>query len=211
VLQAQEARQAQPGARLQRAGYGEEDAAALEPALIQNSSAREDTEKECRVIMQTGLIGLLREKSRAVQGQEPPTDSELEETITGYTKLRLQKAPVQFEFADENSRPTKGENRPEGLMDKVEDALVGKVKAAKGWHLFGLSIMDAQRSVLLAVDNRNPVARRIYWMDRARGGFDDVTGRLDERITRLTQELWSAQPPDRRHRTRATFWTFAVA
>jgi hypothetical protein len=199
------------GANLQRAQFGHEDSASLKPAYIQNPNAREDTEKECQDVMRTGLMALFRQESRLEQGKEPPSDASLKAEIEGLAKHRLKRAPIEFEFTDERGRVTKGENQPEALTDKVEDELVSQVKDVKGWHLYGLSIMDAERSVLLAIDNRNPSARRIFWMDGVDGGFKEVTGRVDERITRLTRELWRAQPPDRRRRTRAIFWRFAPA
>jgi hypothetical protein len=196
---------------VQRSRFGDEDGAALKPAYIQNPAAREDVEKECREVMPTGLQALFRAKSGVEQGTEPPSDLSLKDTIAKYVKYRLLNLPAEFEFADERGRMTKGENKPEALTDKVEDALIKRVKGVKGWHLFGLSLMDAERSVLLAVDNRNPSALRIYWMDRIEGGFKDVTGRVDERITQFTKEMWTAQPPDRRRRTRVIFWPFAPA
>lgn len=197
-------------AGLQRARFGEDDAAALKPAFIENPNAREGTQKECREIAKTGLLDLLRQKSRAEGGKEPPSDKDLKATIAGYEKYRLKRPGGEFEFTDEDGELTKGEKEPEELTAKVEDAVVSKVQEVKGWHLFGLSIMDAQRSALIAVDNRKPGARRVYWLDRTQGGFEEVTGRLDQRITNLTRELWSAQPPDQRHRTRAAFWTFVA-
>lgn len=196
---------------VQRARFGDEDGAALKPAFVQNPEARENVEKECREVMPTGLQALFRAKSGVEQGTEPPSDLSLKETITGYTKHRLKNLPAEFEFLDERGKMTKGENQPEALTDKVEDALIKQIKGIKGWHLFGLSLMDAQRSVLLAVDNRNPSALRVYWMDRVEGGFRDVTGRVDERITQLTKEMWRAQPPDVRRRTRVIFWPFEPA
>ncbi len=196
---------------VQRARFGEEDGAALKPAFVQNPEARENVEKECREVMPTGLQALFRAKSGAEQGTEPPSDLSLKGTIAQYAKHRLKNVPAEFEFSDERGKLTKGENKPEALTDKVEDALIKQIKGVKGWHLFGLSLMDAQRSVLLAVDNRNPSALRIYWMDRVEGGFKDVTGRVDERISQLTKEMWLAQPPDRRRRTRVIFWPFEPA
>ncbi len=190
---------------LQRTQFGDED----KPKFVENPAAREDAEKQCREAMPAGLAALFRQESQQEQGKEPPSDASLKATIASYTKYRLKDMPAVFEFSDERGKLTRGENKPEALTDKVEDQLVKLVQAVKGWHLFGLSIMDAQRSVLLAVDNRNPSARRIYWIDRDEGGFKDVTGRVDERIVQLTQELWLAQPPDLRHRTRVIFWPFA--
>ena len=194
---------------VQRARYGEEAGAGVETRFVENPEAREDTQKECREVMPAGLSALLRAKSQVEQGAEPPSDASLKATIAKYVKYRLLDVPAEFEFTDERNKITKGENKPEALTDKVEDRVIKAVKEIKGWHLFGLSIMDAQRSILLAVDNRNPSARRIYWIDRVEGGFRDVTGRVDERITQLTKEMWSAQPPDIRRRTRVFFWPFA--
>jgi hypothetical protein len=196
---------------VQRARWGGEDAAALKPAFIENPDAMEDTQKECQEVVHTGLFDLLRQKSRLDQDQDAPSDTSLKETIAGYAKYRLKDLPMTFEFSNERGRMTKGEDRPVALTDKVEDEMVKQVKDVKGWHFFGLSIMDAKRSVLLAVDNRNPSQRRINWIDRVEGGFKDVTGRVDERIIQLTQEMWHAQPPDRRQRTRVIFWPFLPA
>ncbi len=194
---------------MQRASVQKEADEGPELRLVDNPDARDDTQKGCRELMPTGLAALLRAKSKTEQGVEPPSDASLKATIAKYAKYRLLNVPAEFEFTDERYRVTRGENEPEALTDKVEDQIVKTVKDIEGWHLFGLSIMDATRSVLLAVDNRIPSARRIYWIDRAEGGFKDVTGRVDERVTQLSKELWRAQPPDVRQRTRVMFWPFA--
>ena len=200
-----------PPAAVQRATYGSEDAAALKPAFVENHDALQDTEKICKTLLPTGLFALFKQKARQEQDAQPPTEQSLKQTIATYAKYRLRNEPAIFEFKDEHGRFTKGEHEPEALTDKVEEAVTKRVKNLKGWHLLGLSIMDAERSVLLAVDNRNPDARRLYWIDPVEGGFKDVTGRLDERITQLTRDLWHAQPPDRRRRTRVCFWPFVPA
>ncbi|MBN1318555.1 MAG: hypothetical protein JXA42_23950 [Anaerolineales bacterium] len=186
----------------------DQDGSMFNPNFIPNPDAREDTQKECREVMKAGLFALLRNKTIQEQGVEPPTDIELKADVEKYAKYRLRNEPHEFEFKDDQNKLTLGERKPESLTEKIEDLLKAQLKNAKGWHLFGLSLMDAERSVLLAVDNRKPSALRIYWMDRTEGGFKDVTGHLDEKITRVTQEMWLAQPPDRRHRTRVTIWMF---
>lgn len=196
---------------IQRAGGLDQDGSMFNPNFIQNPDARDDTQKECREVMKAGLFSLFRAKTVQEQGAEPPTDVELKAQVEDYSKYRLRNEPHEFEFKDERNKITLGENKPESLPEKIEDLLMSQIKNVKGWHLFGLSLMDAERSVLLAVDNRNLNARRIYWMDRIEGGFKDVTGRLDERITQITRDMWLAQPPDRRHRTRVTIWLFTPA
>jgi hypothetical protein len=195
---------------IQRASL-DQDGSMFNPKFIPNPDARDDTQKECREVMKAGLFSLLRTKTIQEQGVEPPTDVDLKAKVEDYAKYRLRNEPREFEFKDEQNKLTLGERKPESLTEKIEDLIKAQLKNAKGWHLFGLSLMDAERSVLIAVDNRIPSALRIYWMDRVEGGFKDVTGRLDEKITDVTQEMWLAQPPDRRHRTRVTIWMFAPA
>jgi hypothetical protein len=192
---------------IQRAGL-DQDGSMFNPNFIPNPDARDDTQKECREVMKAGLFSLLRTKTIQEQGVEPPTDVELKSQVEKYAKYRLRNEPHEFEFKDNQNKITLGERKPETLTEKIEDLLKAQLKNAKGWHLFGFSLMDAERSVLIAVDNRIPSALRIYWMDRVEGGFKDVTGRLDEKITDVTQEMWLAQPPNRRHRTRVTLWMF---
>ncbi len=198
-------------AAVQRALRGAQESATLQHTLIQNPDAVSETEKACRVIMQTALVPLLKNTAIHEQGEEPPTDLALKARVSQYAKLRLHREPSVFEFRDERHRITLGEQSPETLAEKVEDHLVDQVEAVPGWHLLGLSIMDAEHSALLAVDNRNPGARRIYWMDQVEGGYRDVTGRLDAKIEETTRDFWQAQPADRKRRTRVCFWRFVPA
>ena len=120
---------------VQRASVQDQSEEGPEVRLLDNPDAMEDTQKECRELMPTGLAALLRAKSKTEQGVEPPTDASLKATIAKYAKYRLLDVPAEFEFTDDRYRVTRGDSEPEALTDKVEDQIVKAAKDIKGWHL----------------------------------------------------------------------------
>jgi hypothetical protein len=69
-----------------------------------------------------------------------------------------------------------------------EETVLGMIKPEfLGWYFFGLAVAGGYHSVVLAVDNSEGGAPKIYWMDQTKGrkGFRFlVTGKLDKVLKR---------------------------
>jgi Zn-dependent peptidase ImmA (M78 family) len=165
--------------------FTEEQFASVRQAFEENAKAA--TRASCIAVVNTGLRKLF-----GAQLKGKPLGSEMEKTMARLNALHLADQPVQIEFQDARGRITKGTLAPDMLSESPKDRILGMVGPEPGYYLFGLSIMDGYHSVLLAVDSRNPADRKIYWMDQIYSGLDDVTEKLDDRITRLTKDWWNA-------------------
>jgi len=88
----------------------------------------------------------------------------------------------------------------------LESTVLSKVNSDHpGWYFFGLSVSGAYHSVILAVDNAEGGAPKIYWMDQYAKGFSkNVTGRLDAELKDwkpsygyATTKVWPLLPTEK--------------
>lgn len=132
--------------------------------------------------------------------------SQIDRTFAALTAKGFATAPRVIEFFDERGRPTVGVTAPYTLRESAFDALVSMAGGVRGWHVFGLSIMDGYHSVTLNLDLRDPSAPRVHWSDQwsSKGGWKeyDKAG-LDEALTNHTRSWWS---DTKKPRSRATLW-----
>ena len=136
--------------------------------------------------------------------------------MTALQGYGLAHSPTVFECEDASGRVTKGVARPDHLHESVEGWVLAQAEpsAQSAWYVFGLSILDGYHSVILALafSGTGDPRTKIYWADQIYNGWDDVTGQLDARITRLTQHWWDGiechpDKPNRcKPRTRVTVW-----
>jgi hypothetical protein len=150
------------------------------------ANVKKTTRDSCIIIVNKGLRKLFIEQ---LKGQRIRGDwvRSMETAMDKLRALHLADKPTEIQFFDAKGRITRGTLPPDVLSESAEAKVLSMVGPEVGWYLFGLSIMDGYHSVLLAVDNRNPAAPKIYWMDQIYSGFDDITGKLDVRITELTK------------------------
>lgn len=135
-----------------------------------------------------------------------PTGSQIDRTMNALRGVGLAGAPREVNFYDERGRPTAGVTAPHSLRESVWDVVIGMTNGARGWSVFGLSLMDGYHSVTLNVDTSDPANPKIYWSDQwsSNGGFRLHTkASLDEEVRRLTVAWWS---PVKKFKTRATLW-----
>lgn len=132
--------------------------------------------------------------------------SQIDHTFTKLQGAGLAGAARIVDFKDERGRNTTGVTAPKTLRESVYDAAIAMTGGARGWHVFGLSLMDGYHSVALTFDLRDPAAPKVYWCDQwsSNGGFrlhDKAS--LDAEITRLTSSWWSEE---KKPRSRTTLW-----
>jgi Papain-like cysteine protease AvrRpt2 len=166
--------------------------------------------RNCITIMNAGLRQLYGSRLQNSDGSGKALGSTVQDTMAALMGYGLAQMPQVFEFQDASGRLTHGTVRPDSLISSVEAWLnaQGEANAQSAWYVFGLSIMDGYHSVVLALSfsGTGDAATRIYWADQIHGGWDDVTGGVDARITSLTQRWWDPLSPDRKARTRVTVW-----
>ncbi|MBX3467606.1 MAG: SH3 domain-containing protein [Planctomycetes bacterium] len=134
-----------------------------------------------------------------------PVGSQIDRTMGALQGAGLAGSPRVIEFNDERGRITYGVAAPHSLRESVWDTAVGMTRGARGWNVFGLSLMDGYHSILLYVDTTSGTPT-IYWADQwsSNEGFRQHTKEtLDEEVRRLTTAWWS---PERRFKTRTTLW-----
>lgn len=135
-----------------------------------------------------------------------PVGSQIDRTMSALRGVGLAGPPRQIDFNDERGRLTHGVAAPHTLRESVWDVAIGMTRGARGWNVFGLSLMDGYHSITLNVDTSDPANPKIYWSDQwaSNGGFRLHTKEsLDAEITRLTTSWWN---PTTKHRTRAQLW-----
>lgn len=132
--------------------------------------------------------------------------SQIDRTMAALQGVGLAGAPRIIEFNDERGKLTYGVTAPATLRESVWDTVIGMTRGARGWNVFGLSLMDGYHSVTLNVDTSDPANPTIYWSDQwsSNGGFRAHTKEtLDEEVRRLTCNWWN---PVKKFRTRTTLW-----
>jgi hypothetical protein len=135
-----------------------------------------------------------------------PVGSQIDHTMAALRGVGLAGPARVIEFNDENGRLTKGVTAPHSLRESVWDTVIGMTNGARGWNVFGLSLMDGYHSITLNVDTTNPASPTIYWSDQwsSNAGFKAHTKEtLDAEITRLTSSWWN---PVKKFKTRTTLW-----
>jgi hypothetical protein len=135
-----------------------------------------------------------------------PTSSQIDRTMAALQGVGKCGPAREIEFNDERGRLTKGVVAPHSLRESVFDTVIGMTNGARGWNVFGLSLMDGYHSITLNVDTSNPASPTIYWSDQwsSNAGFKAHTKEtLDAEITRLTCAWWN---PEKKFRTRTTLW-----
>jgi hypothetical protein len=135
-----------------------------------------------------------------------PVGSQIDHTMNALRGVGLAGPARQIDFNDERGRLTHGVAAPKALRESVWDVAIGMTRGARGWNVFGLSLMDGYHSVTLNVDTSDPANPKIYWSDQwsSNGGFRLHTKEsLDGEVTRLTTSWWN---PATKHRTRTTLW-----
>lgn len=135
-----------------------------------------------------------------------PVGSQIDHTMAALRGVGLAGPARVIEFNDERGRLTKGVTAPHSLRESVWDTVIGMTNGARGWNVFGLSLMDGYHSITLNVDTTNPASPTIYWSDQwsSNAGFKAHTKEtLDAEITRLTSSWWN---PVKKFKTRTTLW-----
>jgi uncharacterized protein YgiM (DUF1202 family) len=135
-----------------------------------------------------------------------PVGSQIDHTMAALRGVGLAGPARVIEFNDERGRLTRGVTAPHSLRESVWDTVIGMTNGARGWNVFGLSLMDGYHSITLNVDTTNPASPTIYWSDQwsSNAGFKAHTKEtLDAEITRLTSSWWN---PVKKFKTRTTLW-----
>jgi N-acetyl-anhydromuramyl-L-alanine amidase AmpD len=178
-----------------------------------NNAAAGAARQNCITIMNAGLRRLYGPALLESDGSQRALSDRVNRTMDALQNYGLAGARQDFEFLNASGTLTKGVLRPERLRDSVEGWLMSQADANQmsAWYIFGLSLMDGYHSVLLALmfsGSGNPLTK-LYWLDQIYGGFDDVTGSADARITDRTQKWWDGETT--KPRTRATIWPLIPA
>lgn len=132
--------------------------------------------------------------------------SQIDHTFRALQGVGLAGPARVIEFNDERGKLTYGVAAPRALRESVWDTLLGMAGEARGWNVFGLSLMDGYHSVTINVDTSDPSRPRMFWSDQwsSNGGFREHTREsLDAEVTRLTTSWWD---PVKKFRTRTTLW-----
>lgn len=135
-----------------------------------------------------------------------PLSSQIDRTMSALAGVGLAGPPRMIEFNDERGRLTYGVTAPHTMRESLWDTALAMTRGARGWSVFGLSLMDGYHSITLSVDTSDPANPKMYWSDQwsSNGGFREHTKEsLDEEARRLTASWWS---PVKKHKTRTTLW-----
>jgi V8-like Glu-specific endopeptidase len=147
---------------------------------------------------------------RNPDGSDKPLGSTVRDTMAALQGYGFAQTGQDFEFVDAAGQMTKGASRPERLRDSVEQWMEQDSSADRheGWSCFGASLLDGYHGVIVVLSDDVPGSpgKKLYWVDQIHGGFDEVTGQLDQRIATLTQSWWDPQDNAHRPRTRITVW-----
>ncbi|HEY0405903.1 MAG TPA: N-acetylmuramoyl-L-alanine amidase [Pyrinomonadaceae bacterium] len=177
--------------------------------FVRNATAGA-AKSNCITISNAGLRQLFGQSLLNPNGTHKPLGSTIQDTMAALQGYGLAQAAQVFEFNDARGRLTKGVAAPVSLQTSVEAWMLSQAeaKAQSAWYCFGLSIMDGYHSVVLALSfsGTGNVDTRVYWADQIYSGWDDVTGGVDDRLTRLTVGWWNPLPVNRKARTRVTLW-----
>lgn len=135
-----------------------------------------------------------------------PLGSQIDRTMSALRGVGLAGPPREIQFNDERGRLTYGVAAPHSLRESVWDTALAMTNGARGWSVFGLSLMDGYHSITLNVDTTDPANPKMYWSDQwsSNGGFRLHTKEsLDEEVRRLTVAWWN---PIKKFKTRTTLW-----
>ncbi|MBX3086006.1 MAG: N-acetylmuramoyl-L-alanine amidase [Anaerolineae bacterium] len=176
-----------------------------------NGAKPEGDRSDCITITNVGLRKLYGNALNDADGKPLPLGSRMHWTMEALQKYGFADSGTVFEFNTADGRLTYGVARPDTLRESVEAWIMAQAEAnaVSGNYIFGLSLTDGYHSVMLALEfngTGNPNTR-LYWCDQNFGGWDDVTGVLDNRIVRQTQKYWNGLPAQKKARTRVTVWT----
>jgi N-acetyl-anhydromuramyl-L-alanine amidase AmpD len=164
----------------------------------------------CIEIMNAGLRAFYGSELDNTDGTRKPLGSSVQATMAALESYGLAQSPQVFDFVDAAGRVTTGTRRPDRLAPSVEGSIMARAEAEamSGWYVFGLSVMDGYHSVTLAVqfNGTGDSLTKVYWADQIYGGWDDVTGTLDDRLTQRTQSWWDPLPANRKAKTSARVW-----
>jgi len=181
----------------------------LKAVTVPNSAKARGVRMDCITCMNAGLRALYEDELKNGDGSNKALSSTVQGTMGALQTYRLAQDAQVFEFRKADGGLTRGNSRPDHLDQSIEDWIVkqGDAIPQSGWYVFGLSIMDGYHSVLLALQSDGTgysATHRLYWIDQIYGGFDDVTGTADARITERTQNWWDGASP--KPKTKATVW-----
>jgi hypothetical protein len=147
---------------------------------------------------------------RNPDGSDKPLGSTVRDSMAALQGYGFAQPGQDFEFVDAAGQMTKGASRPDRLHDSVEQWMEQDSSGDRheGWSCFGASLLDGYHGVIVVLSDDVPGSpgKKLYWVDQIHGGFDEVTGQLDQRIATLTQSWWDPQDNAHRPRTRITVW-----
>ena len=177
------------------------------------NAARAAASTDTVTFLNAALRQLFNSALRNADGTDKPLGATVQDTMSALQGYGLALPKNDFEFADPTGALTRGAARPDHLRDSVEDWIAHDpdpdphpdAGAQAGWECYGISLLDGYHGVILA-HGGNGAGPRLYWIDQINGGFDDVTGKLDQRIASLTQKWWDPQDAARKPRTRVSVW-----
>jgi N-acetyl-anhydromuramyl-L-alanine amidase AmpD len=180
----------------------------LKATTVANAARAKPAKLNCLDILNAALRQLYESKLKDPSGALKPLGSSVQGTMAKLQEYGLAGDQHVVQFRNAAGKITSGIARPEALNESVEAWVLAQCEAnaQSGWYVFGLSVMDGYHSVQLAVSfsgTSSPLTR-VYWVDQIYNGWDDVTGAVDDRITRLTQGWWDSATP--KPKTRATIW-----
>jgi V8-like Glu-specific endopeptidase len=180
----------------------------MKATFVSNASA--PAKQNCITISNAGLRQLYGNRLQNADGSNKALGSTIQDTMAALQGYGLAQSAQVFEFEEASGRITKGVARPDHLHESVESWLLNQAdaNAMSGWYVFGLSLMDGYHSVVLALafSGIGNAATKAYWADQIYSGWDDVTGGVDARITRLIERWWDGLPANKKARTRVTVW-----
>ncbi|MCB0208140.1 MAG: trypsin-like peptidase domain-containing protein [Anaerolineae bacterium] len=205
-------RQSIYGHGLALSSFGGEAVELMRQEFVAN--AQQGSPRSCIVIANAGLRQLYGSMLQNADGSNKQLGPTIQGTMGALQRYGLADSPQEFEFNNASGSLTRGVVRPHALRRSVEQWLLDQAESNQmsAWYVFGLSIMDGYHSVVLVLQfsGMNNPDTRLYWLDQIYSGWDDVTGTLDNRITRLTQGWWDPLPQQYKARTRVTVWPLQI-
>jgi V8-like Glu-specific endopeptidase len=175
----------------------------------------QSVQTDCVQVLNSGLRQLFGAALANADGTPKALGTTVQDSMAALARYGMAQDAHEFEFADAAGMLTKGVARPEHLQDSAEDWLVNQADSGHdhGWYAFVLSLLDGYHNVVLALDfsGRGDAGTKLFWLDQIHGGFDEVTGTLDARITRHTQEWWDPLDASHKPKTRVSVWPLSPA
>jgi hypothetical protein len=188
--------------------FSYDDIQAMKAVTVPNAAKAKGTRMDCITTMNAALRALYGDGLKNADGSNKSLSSTVQDTMAALQSYGLASSGQVFEFRKADGGLTKGNSRPDHLDQSIEDWINNQAdaQAQSGYYVFGLSIMDGYQSVLLVLQfgGKGDAATKVYWVDQIYGGWDDVTGGVDARVTDRTQKWWDGADPH--PKTRATIW-----